>query len=149
MPGTAKPRWASRGRISWTARVMVAGAGAGGAAAWVAAAGAQRALVGGGPRVGELGDQVAQVLPRQSGEDRMGEGRTGPWWSRHPRMMTVRPVPCATRCPRSTTAIAHQVVRTSDGFDAFQEHIEARLEGAVELVAQAVRAERLGDPPTS
>src|SRR6266704_1841704 len=110
MPGTAKPRWASRGRISWTARVMVAGAGAGGAAAWVAAAGAQRALVGGGPRVGELGDQVAQVLPRQSGEDRMGEGRTGPWWSRHPRMMTVRPVPCATRCPRSTTAIAHQVV---------------------------------------
>src|SRR6266545_178514 len=92
---------------------LMAGAGAGGAAAWVAAAGAQRALVGGGPRVGELGDQVAQVLPRQSGEDRMGEGRTGPWWSRHPRMMTVRPVPCATRCPRSTTAIAHQVVIAS------------------------------------
>jgi hypothetical protein len=28
------------------------------------------------------------VLPGDSGEDRMGEGRTGPCWPRHPRMIT-------------------------------------------------------------
>jgi hypothetical protein len=32
------------------------------------------------------------VLPGQPGEDRIGEGRRGPCWRRHPRMMTVRPV---------------------------------------------------------
>src|SRR6266536_2081289 len=87
MPGTAKPRLASRGRIWWTARVMVA-RGAGGTLAWVAAALPEGALVGGGPRVGQLDDQVGQVLPRQPGEDRMGEGRTGPCWLRHPCMIT-------------------------------------------------------------
>ena len=57
---------------------LVVGPGAGGTLTQVAAALLEGALVGGGPRVGELGDQLAQVLPGQSGEDRMGEGRTGP-----------------------------------------------------------------------
>jgi hypothetical protein len=48
------------------------GAGAGGAAAWVAAAVGQRGLVLGGPGVGQLGDELAQVLPGDAGEARMG-----------------------------------------------------------------------------
>jgi hypothetical protein len=72
----------------------VAGAGPGSAAAWVAAALVQGGLVGGGPRVGELDDQLGEVLPGQTGEDTMGEGRTGPCWLRHPRMMTVWPISC-------------------------------------------------------
>ena len=72
----------------------VVGAGPGGTLAWVAAALLEGALVGGSPRVGQLDDQLGQVLPGQPGEDRMGEGRTGPCWRRHPRMMTVRPVSC-------------------------------------------------------
>lgn len=62
---------------------LVVGAGTGGTLAWVAAALLEGALVGGGPRVGELGDQLAQVLPRQPSEDRMLKGRTGPCWPRH------------------------------------------------------------------
>ena len=67
---------------------LVVGPGAGGMLAWMAAALVQGALVGGGPRIGQLGDQLAQVLPRQAGEDRMGEGRTGPCWRRHPHTIT-------------------------------------------------------------
>jgi hypothetical protein len=65
----------------------VVGAG-GGALAWVAAALLQGALVGGGPRVGKLHDQVGEVLPGQPGENPVGEGRTGPCWRDHPRMIT-------------------------------------------------------------
>jgi hypothetical protein len=39
------------------------GAGPGAAAAWVAAALVQGAMVGGGPRVGELDDQAGEVVP--------------------------------------------------------------------------------------
>ena len=70
---------------------LVVGAGAGGALTWVAAALLEGALVGGGPRVGELDGQVGKVLPGDPGEDRMGHGRTGPCWRRHPRMMPVEP----------------------------------------------------------
>jgi hypothetical protein len=47
-------------------------------AAWVAAPLVEGALVGGGPRVGELDDQLGEVLPGQPGEDPMGKGRAGP-----------------------------------------------------------------------
>ena len=43
---------------------LVVGPGAGGPLAWMAAALVQGALVGGGPRIGQLGDQLFQVLPR-------------------------------------------------------------------------------------
>ena len=66
----------------------VVGPGAGGALAWVTAALLEGALVRGGPGVGQLDRQVGQLLPGQPGEDRMGEGRTGPCWRRHPRMIT-------------------------------------------------------------
>jgi hypothetical protein len=66
----------------------VVGAGAGAAPPRVAAALPQGTLVGGGPRVGQLDGQLGEVLPGQPGAARMGEGRTGPWWSRHPRMIT-------------------------------------------------------------
>jgi hypothetical protein len=69
------------------------GAGAGGAAAWVAAAVGQRGLVLGGPGVGQLGDELAQVLPGDAGEARMGQGRTAPCWRSHPGMI-VRPSSC-------------------------------------------------------
>jgi hypothetical protein len=71
---------------------LVVGPGPGGTLAWMAAALVQGALVGGGPRIGQLGDQLPQVLPRQAGEDRMGEGRTGPCWRRHPTRSPVRSV---------------------------------------------------------
>jgi hypothetical protein len=95
---------------------LVVGAGASGALAWVAAAGEQGGLVGGGPRLGELGEQLAEVLPGQPGEARIGQGRTGPWWSRHPRMIAraaylVR----AARQHHDPAAIAHQVVRKATG----------------------------------
>jgi hypothetical protein len=67
---------------------LVVGAGAGGTLAWVAAALVQGALVGGGPRVDKLSGQLAKVLPGDPGEDRMGEGRTGPCWLRHPCMIS-------------------------------------------------------------
>jgi hypothetical protein len=56
----------------------VVASGAGGALAWVAAALLQGAFVGGAPRVGQLDGQRGQVLPGDPGEDRMGEGGTGP-----------------------------------------------------------------------
>jgi hypothetical protein len=62
----------------------VVGAGPGGALAWMAPALLKGGLVGGGPRVGQFGGQLAKVLPGDAGEDWMGEGRTGPWWRRHP-----------------------------------------------------------------
>jgi hypothetical protein len=49
----------------------MAGAGASGALAWVAAALLEGALVRGGPRAGQLGGQVGEALPGQPGEDRM------------------------------------------------------------------------------
>jgi hypothetical protein len=67
---------------------LVVGPGAGGTLAWVAAALVQGALARGGPRVGQLDDQLAKVLPGDPGEDRMREGRTGPCWRSHPRMIT-------------------------------------------------------------
>jgi len=54
------------------------GPGPGGAAAHMAAALLQGGLVGGGPEVGQLGDQLARLLPGDPGQDRMGEGRTSP-----------------------------------------------------------------------
>jgi pimeloyl-ACP methyl ester carboxylesterase len=79
----------------------------------MAAALVQGALVGGGPRIGQLGDQLAQVLPRQAGEDRMGEGRTGPCWRRHPHMITR--AACLTRTgrprPRSPAAPRRRATR--------------------------------------
>jgi hypothetical protein len=81
----------------------VVGAGAGGALAWVAAALLQGGLVGGGPRVGKLHGQVGEVLPGQPGEDPVGEGRTGPCWREHPRMMTVGP----RSCPQAACAIGN------------------------------------------
>jgi len=63
------------------------GAGTGGPLAVVATALAEHALVGGGPRVGELGDQVGEVLPGDAGEARMGEGRTGPCWLHGPMLV--------------------------------------------------------------
>jgi hypothetical protein len=57
----------------------VVGAGASGALPRVPAAGEQGALLGGGPRGGELGNQLAQMLPGQPGEDRQDErGPHGP-----------------------------------------------------------------------
>ena len=47
----------------------------------------QRGLVLGGPGVGQLGDELAQVLPGDAGEARMGQGRTDPCWSSHPGMI--------------------------------------------------------------
>jgi len=94
------------------------GAGTGGPLAVVATALAEHALVGGGPRVGELGDQVGEVLPGDAGEDRMGEGRTGPCWFEHPCMLAraAFSMPNASSRPErpsdSTTAIAHQLVRS-------------------------------------
>jgi hypothetical protein len=49
----------------------MAGAGASGALAWVAAALLEGAFVRGGPRAGQLGGQVGEALPGQPGEDRM------------------------------------------------------------------------------
>jgi hypothetical protein len=46
--------------------------GPGGATAPVAAAGCQHRLVLGGPGVGQLGDQLAEVSPWDAGEARMG-----------------------------------------------------------------------------
>jgi hypothetical protein len=63
----------------------------------------QGALVGGGPRVGKLVDQVGEVSPGQPGEDPMGEGRTGPCWREHPRMMPVGP----RSCPHAACAISN------------------------------------------
>ena len=45
------------------------GAGVGSTATRMASALPQGALVGGGPRVGKLHDQVGEVLPGQTGED--------------------------------------------------------------------------------
>jgi len=67
------------------------GAGTGGTPTWVAAALLEGGLVGGGPRLGQLDSQLGEVLAGQAGEDRMGEGRTGPCWPGHPRMMTCGP----------------------------------------------------------
>jgi hypothetical protein len=72
----------------------VARPGPDGALARMASTLVQRALVGGGPRAGQLSDQVGEVLPGQPGEDRMGEGRTSPCWRRNPCMI-VRPVSCS------------------------------------------------------
>jgi hypothetical protein len=47
---------------------LVVRAGADGTPAWVATALVHSVLVGGGPRVGELGGQLAKVLPRQPGK---------------------------------------------------------------------------------
>ncbi len=58
----------------------VGGAGPGGAPPGVAATLVEVALVGGGPRGGQLSGQLGEMLPRQPGKDRMGEGRTGPCW---------------------------------------------------------------------
>jgi hypothetical protein len=77
---------------------LVVGPRAGGTLAWIAAALVQGVLVGDGPRIGQLGDQLARVLPRQAGEDRMGQGRTGPCWRRHPHMITREA--CLTRTGR-------------------------------------------------
>jgi threonine/homoserine/homoserine lactone efflux protein len=66
----------------------VVGSGTGGALAWVVTALLEGGLVGGGPGAGQLDGQVGKVLPGDPGEDRMGEGRTGPCWRRHPRMIT-------------------------------------------------------------
>jgi hypothetical protein len=88
----------------------VVGAGAGGALPWVAAALLEGGLVGGGPGLGQLDGQLGQVLLVQPGEARMGEGRTGPCWRRHPRMIT----PCGPSHARQGDAHdhrAHQVVR--------------------------------------
>jgi len=63
-------------------------AGARRASTRMAAPPAQRALVRGGPRVGELGDHLAEVVPGDPGEARMAQSRAGPCWSRHPRMIT-------------------------------------------------------------
>jgi hypothetical protein len=68
----------------------VVGAGVGGTAARLAAAAAQRGLVLGGPRVGHLGDEVAEVLLADAGEARMGQGRTDLRWRSHSGMI-VRP----------------------------------------------------------
>jgi hypothetical protein len=65
----------------------VVGASARGAAAVMTAALVQGALVGGNPGSGQLGGQFAEVLPGQPGEARMAQGRTGPCWLRHPRMI--------------------------------------------------------------
>src|SRR6266516_2376865 len=67
---------------------LVVGPGADGTLPRMASPLEQGTLVSGGPRVGEFGGQLAKVLPRQPGEARMGEGRTGPCWLRHPRMIT-------------------------------------------------------------
>jgi hypothetical protein len=81
----------------------VVGAGAGGAPAWVAAALLGGGLVGGGPGLGQLDGQLGQVLPGQPGEARMGEGRTGPCWRRHPRMITpCGPLTLARAMPKTT-----------------------------------------------
>jgi hypothetical protein len=53
----------------------------------------QRGLVLGGAGVGQLGDELAQVLPGDAGEARMGKGRTDPCWSSHPGMI-VQPSSC-------------------------------------------------------
>jgi hypothetical protein len=71
----------------------VVGAGAAGAAAPMATAVGQPGLVLGGPGAGQLGDEVAEVLPGDAGEARMGQGRTDPCWSSHPGMI-VRPRSC-------------------------------------------------------
>jgi hypothetical protein len=76
-------------------RQPVGRAGAGGAAAWASTSLVQGGLVGGGPGVGKFDGQVGEVLPGQPGKDTMGEGRTGPCWREHPRMMTVWPRSCS------------------------------------------------------
>jgi hypothetical protein len=53
----------------------------------MAAALGQRSLVLGDPGIGELGDEVAEVLPGDAGEARVGQGRTDPCWGSHPGMM--------------------------------------------------------------
>ena len=85
----------------------VVGSSPGGALAWVAAALLQGAFVRGGPWVGQLHDQVGEVLPGQPREDRMGQPRPGPCvrgrrrtltaWSfrAHARPATNRAVPLA------------------------------------------------------
>jgi hypothetical protein len=85
------------------------GAGAGGALAWVAAALLEGAVVRGSPRAGQFGERLGEVLPGQPGEDRMGEGRTGPCWRRHPRMMTVRPVSCPSGSAHDQPCLSLQV----------------------------------------
>jgi len=49
----------------------------------------QGGLVGGGPRVGKLDDQVGEAVPGDPGEATMGQGRAGPCWRGHPRMMPL------------------------------------------------------------
>jgi hypothetical protein len=50
----------------------------------MAAAQLQRGLVLGGPKIGQFGDEVAEVLPGGAGEARMGQGRTDPVGGRIP-----------------------------------------------------------------
>jgi hypothetical protein len=92
------------------------GPGPGGPPPRMAASAVQRTLVGGGPGVGQLSDQVAKVFPGQPGKARMGEGRTGPCWFGHPRMIarTARlrlTLMLASRCRDQPWLYAHQVVR--------------------------------------
>ncbi len=64
--------------------VVGVGAGLGGATTPMAAAPGQRGLLLSGPGVGHLGDEVAEVLPGDAGEARMGQGRTGSCGRSHP-----------------------------------------------------------------
>jgi hypothetical protein len=66
--GQLEPQAHQGGQDPVTEDQLVMGPGAGGTLTPVAAALLEGTLVGGGPGVGELGDQVAQVLLRQSGE---------------------------------------------------------------------------------
>jgi hypothetical protein len=71
----------------------VAWAGAGRPAPGMAPALVEGGLAVGGPGVGQLDDEVAEVLPGDAGEARMGQGRTGPCWRSHSGMI-VRPCSC-------------------------------------------------------
>lgn len=96
--------------------------------AWMAAALVQGALVGGGPRIGQLGDQLPQVLPRQAGEDRMGEGRTAPSWRRHPHTITraVCLTPTGRPRPQSPAAPRRQATRRHRPERLLQPHAHPR-----------------------
>ena len=75
----------------------------------------RRGCRGGGPawpgagrsRVGQLGDELAQVLPGDAGEARLGYGRTHPGWSSHPGII-VRPCSCP-HDPAINPRLAHHV----------------------------------------
>jgi hypothetical protein len=75
------------------------------AALALTAATVQPPFPGGGKRDRQFGDEPVQMIARDTGEDRMGQGRTG-LLDRH-NQQTVRPATIEIKPPRRVTSIHH------------------------------------------